>query len=72
MVWENKDTESQALDELRNHFSLENIMDSDIMTSAPSSSDLNPGQFRMAYVSGALYLYTKRGNTMFRTQFTEV
>lgn len=72
MVWENKDNENQSLDELRNHFSLENIMDSGIMTSVPSSGDLEQGQFRLVYTGGTLYLYTRYGESLYRISFSAV
>lgn len=70
MSWENQDSLNKNLEDLRNSFSLENIMNSKILTEAPTLKDIGEGQYRMALIGGTLYKYTRANDTLYRHAFT--
>lgn len=76
MVWENEDIEDKNMEQLRNQFGLENLMDAKVLTDANDiaalATDLGEGQFRLVYESGNLRLYTMYNGTIYYLQFTAV
>ena len=76
MPWENDKPDDKTMEALRNQFSLENIMDSRVITDSTEIADLvntmTDGQFRLVYTGGFLYKYTKYNGALYSTLFTAV
>ena len=74
MPWENEKPEDKNLESMRNQFSLENIMDANVVTDADEiaafDDELGEGQFRQVYTGGTLYLYTKYNSNIYRLAWT--
>lgn len=72
MVWENENPDDKNLESMRNQFSLENIMNADVLTEAPSADNLGEGQMRLVYTGGTLYTYTKYDGNLYRQSWSAV
>lgn len=63
--WQNQNPDDKNLESLKNGFTLENIMGSNVMTTVPTLSDIGEGQFRMVLTGGNLYKYTRVNNQIY-------
>jgi len=72
MPWENEDTDDQNMEALRQEMSLENIMNSDIGTTAPTTADIKPGQWRLRLISNDVRLYTRCADDIYFLSMTKV
>ena len=72
MTWENQEPENPNLEALLQEFALENIRNSNILDTAPTTKELGPGQFALVFLDPNLFLYTRQNDTIFRVQFTAV
>lgn len=71
MAWENEKNEDKNLESLRNQFSLENIMDSKVVTDSDDLEEMGNGQFRLYHDGTDLYLYSKFNDELYYFKFTK-
>lgn len=69
MPWENKEPENKNLEELRNLFSIENIMDFEVTSDPITLDNIEEKKLRFSNATGALRLYTRINDTLYYTQF---
>lgn len=72
MPWENNDPSNKTLESLRQEFSLENIQNSNVLTSEPTLEEIGEGQFRMYYDGSQLWQYTRHNGVLYKKQWTQV
>ena len=70
MTWENRDADDKNLESMRQEFGLENIMNSDILTTEPVIADIGQGQFRLYHDGTDLYLYTNYDGSLLKVKWT--
>jgi len=68
--WENQEPENKNLEAMRNELSLENIMNTTVMTTEPTTDDVGEGQFRQYNDGTDLYLYTKLDGVLKKIKWT--
>jgi len=71
-MWNNQNPDDKNLESISQEFSLENIRSANVLTTAPSASDLKEGERRLVYTGGILYEYIKYGDNLYRNPLTAV
>jgi hypothetical protein len=66
MVWENEKSEDANLERLRHTFGLENITQTKVLDSMPTTDDMKEGTYRQVMDGENLVLVTKCGGNLYK------